>query len=110
MLAGLTSSPSTTAELSRSVQALHLGTPSLKVPDVGWGNVAQCCGLAEFKEHKGACDAILALDGIYLWPKFTDPMVALPPPCLSFVPYLSLHLLASSCLNRFCQPSPVLRT
>lgn len=35
----------------------------------------KCCGLATFMTHHGASNAILALDGIYLWPKFTDPMV-----------------------------------
>lgn len=35
----------------------------------------KCCGLATFMTHTGASNAILALDGIYLWPNFTDPMV-----------------------------------
>ncbi len=36
----------------------------------------QGCGLATFQDHQSAADAILALDGIYMWPNFHDPMVS----------------------------------
>ena len=35
----------------------------------------QGCGLATFADHQSAADAILALDGVYMWPNFHDPMV-----------------------------------
>ena len=37
----------------------------------------QGCGLATFADHQSAADAILALDGVYMWPNFHDPMVML---------------------------------
>ena len=35
----------------------------------------QGCGLTTFADHQSAADAILALDGVYMWPNFHDPMV-----------------------------------
>jgi hypothetical protein len=37
----------------------------------------QGCGLATFADHQSAADAILALDGVYMWPNFHDPMVSM---------------------------------
>lgn len=41
-----------------------------------WRCLVQGCGLATFADHQSAADAILALDGVYMWPNFHDPMVS----------------------------------
>lgn len=58
----------------------------------------QGCGLATFADHQSAADAILALDGVYMWPNFHDPMVNVVFEQFEYIyEELSLFVVYQSC-------------